>query len=998
MQQALAAATPGDRIFVAAGTYKPSQQYDFSTGATSTAGTRFASFKIPSGVEVYGGFPAGATGTADAAAIAARDFAANPTILSGDFNNDDNVTGTGQTLSFSGVSENAYHVLYTRSLSGTTTVDGFTVQGGAATGSFPDNYGGGWLNQITSSGSSTVLNVRNMVFTHNSGTSFTWGGGMYNDLQTLCVFELNISDSRFIDNSAYNGSALFTHSRLAAGNGATFNVNLTGLEFSGNNASNGGAYRLESEYAVINASCRNTQFRSNYAVGGAGVSVSGYNSPNSRANFDAVNTVFWGNVTTGNAGAISIAGNNSVLNLTNCTIAANQAGGPGGGIGTGSSPGPMTIRNTIFAGNAALSFPSIQAGNDASNPLNIDYCLVPDADASAFAFPGAIVGSNMIYATGPGVNNFSTGDLTLFPTSAAINAGSNMALSASITTDLAGNTRIADGTIDMGAYEFVRQPARDFYVKATGGSDTNGGTSFDDAYATLEQALGQAVNTTAGSKIYVAAGTYKPSRTYEFFTGTPSGSSPQQLRTFYIPSGTEVYGSFPAGATGTADAAAIAARDFAANTTILSGDFNDDDQVTGSGQALSITQTSDNAYHVVYTRAVSNTTVVDGFTIQGGSTFGGALNQGGGWYNDGQQNRGASSPTVRNCRFFGNAAQNGPAMANAGFSGGEVNPTIENCIFDRNIGQNGAGVYIIATSSGTTTARITNCVFSGGEATGDGGGIYVSAGSGTSDVQVVNSLFSGNFANQGAAAYHNQSTGSYINCTFVNNSSNGQALLNSGGTVSVQNGIFWQNLNSGNAESSIDNSGTTTVTHTLVGEADETAFTGGNTGLTPGTGMIYGQDPLFTSGTFTLQGGSPAIDAGNSAAVPVSATVDLAGEVRIRGNAVDLGAYESNIPVITLTANSLEEDAGYNTIVFTFTSSVTPTSALSINFSISGTATYNQDYYYIRGSSDFDGTKGSVMIPAGETGTELVFQTKQDAILESDETIIVTIEEQPSDN
>lgn len=72
LQDALAAAVAGDRIYLAEGTYTP----DIGTGQTS--GDVNAFFALKEGVEIYGGFPSGGGPFAD------RDPVANPTILSAD--------------------------------------------------------------------------------------------------------------------------------------------------------------------------------------------------------------------------------------------------------------------------------------------------------------------------------------------------------------------------------------------------------------------------------------------------------------------------------------------------------------------------------------------------------------------------------------------------------------------------------------------------------------------------------------------------------------------------------------------------------------------------------------------------------------------------------------------------------------------------------------------------------------------------------------------------
>ena len=64
-----------------------------------------------------------------------------------------------------------------------------------------------------------------------------------------------------------------------------------------------------------------------------------------------------------------------------------------------------------------------------------------------------------------------------------------------------------------------------------------------------------------------------------------------------------------------------------------------------------------------------------------------------------------------------------------------------------------------------------------------------------------------------------------------------------------------------------------------------------------GTGNLN-INPLFidsSSGNIRLQKGSPAINAGNSAAIPSGIITDLDGNPRIIGTIVDMGAYESAV-------------------------------------------------------------------------------------------------------
>ena len=165
LQDALSTSIAGDEIWLAAGTYTPSQ-----------VGDRTATFQLKNGVGLYGGFNGTETQRDE------RDYEANVTILSGDLNGDDGPD-------FLNNGENSYHVVTGSGTDATAVMDGFTISGGNATG-WPNLEGGGMYNY---GGTPTV---NNCIFSDNSADL---GAGMYNRSNSPhlhnCVFRKNLAMS-----------------------------------------------------------------------------------------------------------------------------------------------------------------------------------------------------------------------------------------------------------------------------------------------------------------------------------------------------------------------------------------------------------------------------------------------------------------------------------------------------------------------------------------------------------------------------------------------------------------------------------------------------------------------------------------------------------------------------------------------------------------------------------------------------------------------------------
>ncbi len=362
-----------------------------------------------------------------------------------------------------------------------------------------------------------------------------------------------------------------------------------------------------------------------------------------------------------------------------------------------------------------------------------------------------------------------------------------------------------------------------------GGSGNHSGSSWSNASGDL-RAMINASN--YGDKVWVAAGTYTPT------TGTSRNIY------FSMKNGVLILGGF----NGTEISATQ--RDFMANVTILSGNIGNQDS------------NGDNSYHVIFNNnnGLNSSAVLDGFTITGGYASGsGSLSTywGGGMYNS------HSSPTIANCTFTENRANEGAGMYNSDYS----SPTLFNCIFSGNKGvfgfNRGGGMLNRETSSPT----LTNCAFLGNKADYSGG-----MGNGPScSPTLINCSFSGNTG-----------TGGAIRNSYIYNPNTN---TNEYSSPTLINCIIWGN------SSEITEANATTIINSIVqGGCPSNASCTNVLDIDP---LFVDQPPvaLGTSGDLHLQECSPAIDAGTSSNAP---SYDFEGESRPKGDADDIGFDEKD--------------------------------------------------------------------------------------------------------
>lgn len=281
------------------------------------------------------------------------------------------------------------------------------------------------------------------------------------------------------------------------------------------------------------------------------------------------------------------------------------------------------------------------------------------------------------------------------------------------------------------------------YVKE--GANGNG-SSWAQATGDLQNAL---TNASAGTQIWVAAGTFFP-------TDCEICSDQQRNISFVIPNGVEVYGGF------SGSEVRLSQRKWRKNATTLSGNI---------GRA----DVFDNSFTVVLTQNTNNTTVVDGFIIADGyadnsSANGNPIGTGAGLYNDGSH--GSSNPTIRNCIFMYNQATEGAAIFNNG-SNGEASPTMENCSFVSNKAVQGGGAIFNYAVSGKSEMNAINCQFVGNEASVGGGIFSVAAKDGNCSPYFTNCKFVTNKAEFGGGIFYlgdqNEAQPQLEACSFLNN-------------------------------------------------------------------------------------------------------------------------------------------------------------------------------------------------------------------------------------
>ncbi|MHC4641230.1 MAG: right-handed parallel beta-helix repeat-containing protein [Planctomycetota bacterium] len=926
LQDALAEAASGDEIRIAQGIYKPDHGYGF------TLGDRDAAFHLINGVTLkagYAGFGAPDTN--------ARDVGLYETILDGDLKDDDAQTDDITNLPYDPTrNDNSYHVVVAGNTGGSAVLDGVTIVCGHANGTYENKtcYGGGIYND---SGSPTVTDC---TFWRN--TSVNGGAGMYNRSGdpnlTNCTFEQNASYDRGGGMFNYKADPTITECRFI-GNLNTINSGagiynnrsnptLTNCIFNGNTArwGFGGALGI---YYINNIKLINCIFSGNSAFYGAGA-INGSNGN------------YVGNTLT-------------LINCTFAENSVDSTYGRGGGIH--GSMYSLILNNCILWGNSDLDGTTETSQIHLYEGSNvIEYCCVqgwtgtldPDGRGNISDYPNLInpAGADNIVGT-------EDDNLRLSAGSSCIDVGTNSTDPPLPLEDLDGEPRIQNGTVDMGAYEgtsagfvlstayldvpeggsntftvaLTQDPGADITVtiaKESGDTDitvstavlvfnssnysipravtveaadasdylngnalvsvsaagfftsyvtaaeqdddsvpsvlhvdyraqgNNSGADWANAFTELRDAMNVAFEYSDVEQIKVSQGTYKPA--------PPSGSS---FESFVLVSGVIVQGGYAG-----LGAPIPNVRDLDAYETVLSADLKGDD-VAG----ISDPSWDENSRHVLVGSNTDANTVLDGFTIKHGNASSSSHDRGGGMYNS------SGDPTLINCRFIENFASR---LGGGMFNYYDSSLTMNNCTFIGNSADNGGGAYLQG------NAMVINCSFTANTSYQGGGAAHNSGA-----ITFLNCIFSGNSNDEddtGGGLNSGGGTQTLFNCTFSGNV--GAIKIYDESHLIMQNCIVAYDR----GQMYLEAENPVEIDYCCIPDWVIQDYGGtGNFDADPFLVDPDGDDDIFGTedDDLRLLSYSPCIDAGDPNYVPGPEETDLDGNPRIRGDAVDMGAYEA---------------------------------------------------------------------------------------------------------
>ena len=555
--------------------------------------------------------------------------------------------------------------------------------------------------------------------------------------------------------------------------------------------------------------------------------------------------------------------------LENCSVFNNDGGGVAAMQSGHSQPGRQAVvRNCIIWHNEASISPDLYLPDEstAGDPILENICTSEPPPTG----PGHVIAS-------PEFVDWENGDFGLLLSSPCIDAGVNQPwMDGFFVTDIDGNVRVQNGTVDIGAFETMsavlecdlscRQSVGTAPYTASFVSHVNGSNLIDLYYEWDFDGDGNV--DAEGFGLGEVQWNYTSTGEYTVILTVTNGAleTATVTKTNYV-AVTPDYGAgyLYVDLDGT-HSSPFSSWESAAR------DIQSALDVAPEGATILVNQ---GEYVIEETITISKSAVVQGIRGAALTTL------------DAEENCRVLSLSHADAEVVGFTIRRGRAGQGGGvyFSGGGL---VSDCILRENeaTGYTDAGGAAFLNNGGT----LDRCLIENNWAKGEGGGVQIDV-----DGVVKNCLIRGNVSTAywaGGGGIYMEDGGAAYNCTVVDNETSedgGGICIDSWGSGGIaRNCIVWNNTASGNGDNAYGHS--SRFEYCCI-----EGYTADGTGNTTNA-------PAFVdleAGDYRLLPSSPCIDTGTNMDWMASAT-DLEGNPRINFGLVDMGTYEFSIPGYTV--------------------------------------------------------------------------------------------------
>lgn len=393
--EALANSNHNTAIWVASGIYTPD------------ANDRNKAFSVNKhDLKIYGGFSGNET------QLNQRNFKTNVTIASGDLHANDQNQNALYSNGINTTRNDNSHRIFT--ISGENAlIDGFTISNGQ--------------NQLAYKQGSAIYKIKSVKKLTVKN----------------CIFKNNLSK--------YGGAGISAEFELNNTASTKGNLHIENCEFTNNMARYGtGIYSFIRANSYVNVSVINSLFNNNHADAysttekGLAGSSSWFRNLGSNTNFtiELINNTYVNNLDLGD-------GNANLNNYNRSTVGISKSSTDATSVTN------AKIANCIFWNNKAVSGVTAPSVSHLYTTQANGIEVLNSIDEDNFSYAGITTNTNTSNANPLFV---SATNFSLQASSPAVDSGDNTQLPNAIIADLAGNDRIYNTVIDMGAYEYGASP------------------------------------------------------------------------------------------------------------------------------------------------------------------------------------------------------------------------------------------------------------------------------------------------------------------------------------------------------------------------------------------------------------------------------------------------------------------------------------------------------------------------------------------------------------